>query len=97
MELMLGVAAAVKSMHQFRVSSSAADTRAARAVRREGEEADEDLARRVGQPKRSNGPRMEDSEDQPLMADEVTQSQEGVQDGGIRPYAHRDIKPGELI
>jgi hypothetical protein len=28
------------------------------------------------------------------MDDEVTQSQEGVQDGGLRPYAHRDIKPG---
>jgi hypothetical protein len=30
------------------------------------------------------------------MDDEVTQSQEGVQDGDLRPYAHRDVKPGEL-
>lgn len=95
MVLMLGVANALKSMHQFRVVGGAANTQAARAVRREGAEADGDTARRAGKPK----PRMndDDQENEPLMDDEVTQSQEGVQDGGLRPYAHRDVKPGGYI
>lgn len=97
MELMLGVATALKSMHQYRVAGNATSTRAAKAVRREGEEADEELARRMGKPARRTSHRAgEDPENEPLMDDEVTQSQEGVQDGGLRPYAHRDIKPGEF-
>lgn len=39
----------------------------------------------------------EDEENEPLMDDEVTRSQEGVQEGGLRPYAHRDIKPGGCL
>lgn len=97
MVLMLGVAKALKSMHQYRVARGAPTTHAAQAVKREGEEADEDLARQAGKPKRRTSHRMgEEPENEPLIDDEVTQSQEGVQDGGLRPYAHRDIKPGKL-
>ncbi|CAK47067.1 uncharacterized protein An16g08180, partial [Aspergillus niger] len=39
----------------------------------------------------------EEEENEPLMDDEVTISQEGVQDGDLRPYAHRDIKPGNIM
>ena len=31
------------------------------------------------------------------MDDEITRSQEGVAEGDFRPYAHRDIKPGEFV
>merc|ERR1711964_155356 len=33
----------------------------------------------------------------PLMEDEVTQSQEGMAPGEVRAYAHRDIKPGNIM
>lgn len=99
MMLMLGVANALQSMHQYRVKSGAPSTRKAKGVRREGEEAD---AERTMQMKPKRRPSQmhgddEDEENEPLMDDEVTQSQEGVQDGGLRPYAHRDIKPGNIM
>lgn len=97
MILMLGVARALKSMHQYRVKSGAGATRKAKAVRREGEAADEEVTMQM-KPKRRASHRVngqEDEENEPLMDDEVTRSQEGVQDGDLRPYAHRDIKPGE--
>lgn len=98
MALMLGVANALKAMHQYRVKSNAGTTRKAKTVRREGEEADTELAMRMEAPKRRASQRVdedEDEENEPLMDDEVTRSQEGVQDGDLRPYAHRDVKPGE--
>lgn len=92
---MLGVAKALKSMHQYKVKSAAPSTRQAKSVRREGAKADEDLSRQMGKPKRRNTHRADgDVEQEPLMDDEVTQSQEGVAEGDFRPYAHRDIKPG---
>ncbi|KAE8373347.1 kinase-like domain-containing protein [Aspergillus bertholletiae] len=97
MVLMLGVATALRAMHQYRVKSGAGPTRKAKAGRRESEEADTSM--RMGKPKRraTQGADDEDSENEPLMDDEVTRSQEGVQDGGLRPYAHRDIKPGNIM
>jgi serine/threonine kinase 16 len=97
MSLMLGVAKALKSMHQYRVKTGSAGTRQAKAIRREGEQADEELSRKVGKPKRRNTHGLDDDvEQEPLMDDEVTASQEGVGEGDFRPYAHRDIKPGKL-
>ncbi|KAB8226103.1 kinase-like domain-containing protein [Aspergillus novoparasiticus] len=97
MVLMLGVATALRAMHQYRVKSGAGPTRKAKAVRREGEEADTSM--RMSKPKRraTQVADDEDSENEPLMDDEVTRSQEGVQDGGLRPYAHRDIKLGNIM
>ncbi|CRG92123.1 serine/threonine kinase 16 [Talaromyces islandicus] len=98
MSLMLGVAKALKSMHQYRVKTGSAGTRQAKAIRREGEQADEELSRKVGKPKRRNTHGLDDDvEQEPLMDDEVTASQEGVGEGDFRPYAHRDIKPGNIM
>lgn len=98
MVLMLGVAHAMRSMHQYRVRSGAGSTRRAKAVRNEGAAADAEMKMQMGKPKRRPSNRVdEDPENEPLMDDEVTQSQEGVEDGEIRPYAHRDIKPGEYL
>lgn len=97
MVLMLGVANALKAMHHYRVRGGSGPTRKAKAVRREGEQADADLAMQMGKPKRRASQRVdEESENEPLMDDEVTRTQEGVDEGGLRPYAHRDIKPGEF-
>ncbi|OKL56800.1 hypothetical protein UA08_07769 [Talaromyces atroroseus] len=98
MTLMLGVAKALKAMHQYKVKSGSAASRQAKNVRREGEQADEELARKVGKPKRRNTHGVDDDvEQEPLMDDEVTRSQEGVAEGEYRPYAHRDIKPGNIM
>lgn len=95
MVLMLGVANALRAMHLYRVKSGTGPTRKAKAVRREGAEADADTAMRMPKPKRRTSQNVdEEEENEPLMDDEVTISQEGVQDGDLRPYAHRDIKPG---
>lgn len=98
MMLMLGVAKALQAMHQYRVKSGASSMRKAKAVRREGEEADAERSMQM-KPKRgaSHHADDEDEENEPLMDDEVTRSQEGVQDGDLRPYAHRDIKPGKIV
>ncbi|XHG02686.1 hypothetical protein AWENTII_006029 [Aspergillus wentii] len=98
MVLMLGVANALKAMHHYRVRSGSGPTRKAKAVRREGEQADADLAMQMGKPKRRASQRVDkESENEPLMDDEVTRTQEGVDEGGLRPYAHRDIKPGNIM
>ena len=100
MVLMLGVARALKAMHQYRVkgapggSGSAARARDVREqAAMEDEDAAEDVARRTA---RRRGTGDEDIEqEQPLMDGEVTRAQEGVAEGELRSYAHRDIKPGE--
>ncbi|RMJ27307.1 serine threonine protein kinase [Aspergillus sp. HF37] len=98
MVLMLGVANAMKSMHQYRVRSGAGSTRRAKAVRNEGDAADAEVGMQMGNPKRRTSHRVdEDPENEPLMDDEVTRSQEGVDEGDVRPYAHRDIKPGNVM
>jgi serine/threonine kinase 16 len=97
MVLMLGVARALKSMHQYRVKSRAAATKKAKAVRSEGEMAGEGASLPMGKIARpSTRQDDDDTEQEPLMDGEVTISQEGVEEGGLRPYAHRDIKPGIL-
>ncbi|KAL9604824.1 MAG: hypothetical protein Q9219_000272, partial [cf. Caloplaca sp. 3 TL-2023] len=113
MVLFLGVARALKAMHQYRVKGAPGGERArreAKGVRREGEEADKDAAReaRRANQKRKKRKRKEvvdgddddeenDVEQEPLMNGEVIRSQEGVEEGEIRAYAHRDIKPGNIM
>lgn len=104
MVLFLGVARALKAMHQYRVKGGPGGPIAlkkARAVREEGADADRDAARNAKQRSRRKGvtgensdPDQRDVEQEPLMPGEVTRSQEGVLEGEIRAYAHRDIKPG---
>lgn len=51
-------------------------------------------SKRRSRSRRANGLVGDTEAEQPLMEDEVTRSQAGVQRGEIRAYAHRDIKPG---
>lgn len=111
MVLFLGVARALKAMHQYRVKSGSGGPGAvkkARAVRQEGADMDRDAARKAKQRRRrkeftedeeeeGDDPDRRDIEQEPLMAGEVTKSQEGVEEGEIRAYAHRDIKPGKYL
>ena len=99
MILFLGVARALKAMHQYRVKGApggVASQRKAKGVRQEAAEADQDAAKRSKQRRRREAPErnQEDVEQEPLMEGEVTRAQEGVGEGELRAYAHRDIKPG---
>lgn len=93
LRLFLGIAQGLKAMHQYRVKGapggSESQARAAR-VRRDAQLQDEDAARQA----RRGG--ADDEAGERLMPDEITQSQEGVPDGEMRAYAHRDIKPGAI-
>ena len=100
MILFLGVAQALKAMHQYRVKRGPGGERAQRKaidVREAAEEADIDAKKKAARRKRKTGDHMEvdDEQEQPLMDDEVTRSQEGVGEGDLRAYAHRDVKPGK--
>ncbi|KAI1907216.1 Serine/threonine-protein kinase env7 [Ophidiomyces ophidiicola] len=90
MTLMLGVANALRSMHRYRVNTGTISK--SRTTRERGGAADlspRKMSRRVGED--------EDTEQEPLMDGEVVQSQEGMEEGDYRPYAHRDIKPGNIM
>ncbi|KAL9637436.1 MAG: hypothetical protein Q9164_002187 [Protoblastenia rupestris] len=100
MVLFLGVARALKSMHQYRVKGAPggeASQRKARGVRQEAAEADQDAAKKAKRRRKEQEVEDGDVEQEPLMEGEVTRSQEGVGDGEIRAYAHRDIKPGNIM
>lgn len=105
MVLFLGVCKALKAMHQYRVKEGpgGADSLGkANRVRKEAARADKDAEERVEMTagkKRGKGMNRDDMEQEeveaePLMEDEVAMSQEGIAPGGMRAYAHRDIKPG---
>jgi len=97
MVLFLGVCEALKAMHYYKVQGGpggAQSQQDAKRIRKEATRADASAAEeRRG---RKGGRDMDDTEQQePLMDGEVTMSQEGIAPGGIRAYAHRDIKPGK--
>ena len=92
MVLFLGVCKALKAMHQYRVPQNGPSTEGrnkarAKRIREEAVRADEEARLEI------DG----DEEEQPLVDSEVTMAQEGVAPGGVRSYAHRDVKPGESI
>ncbi len=97
MILFLGVTNALKAMHQYKVKSARRGTNVQKKAegRQEAEGADQDAKRKAKQ-RRMTKQDQEDIEQEPLMDGEVTRSQEGVQEGEIRAYAHRDIKPGNF-
>ncbi|KAL8631548.1 hypothetical protein Q9189_002766 [Teloschistes chrysophthalmus] len=100
MVLFLGVARALKAMHQYRVKGAPGGEAArqrAKNVRAEAEEADKDAVRRAKTRRKDVDADEEDVEQEPLMNGEVTRSQEGVGDGELRAYAHRDVKPGNIM
>lgn len=100
MILFLGVAKALKAMHRYRVKGAPGGPQSrqnAKKLRQEAEEADKDAARKArSRRKDADISEEEDIEQEPLMNGEVTRSQEGVEDGEMRAYAHRDVKPGTL-
>jgi serine/threonine kinase 16 len=101
--LFLGVCRALKAMHQYRVKGAPggeAARKKARKVRQEAEEADRDAEDEAIQAntRRKRSQREDgDTEQEPLMETEVMAAQEGVAEGDIRSYAHRDIKPGNIM
>ncbi len=109
MRLFLGVCKALKAMHQYRVRDGTkgvdGQNRAKRvrgdAARADNEAADEVAASgtksRKAKGRAREGDDDADTEQEPLMEGEVSMAQEGVEEGEIRAYAHRDIKPGLFI
>jgi serine/threonine kinase 16 len=95
MVLFLGVCKALKSMHQYKVKGGPGGDAAVGKARRVREEAARADAQAV-EAARDAGRDDDEEEEQPLMEDEITQSQDGVAPGKERAYAHRDIKPGPL-
>ena len=93
MELFLGVCKGLKAMHQYRVPRGGAgeqNRKKARRLRDEGAAADRAARAEAGDDDAHE-------ESQPLVEDEVTASQAGVEPGGVRAYAHRDMKPGNVM
>jgi len=99
MVLFLGVCKALKAMHNYKVQGGGAKgVKNARKVRGQAAQADQEAAEEVEQQRGRQGGREVDPESEqqePLMEGEVAISQEGIAPGGIRAYAHRDIKPGK--
>ncbi|KAF2435877.1 serine/threonine protein kinase-like protein [Tothia fuscella] len=96
MVLFLGVCKALKTMHQYKVKGGpggAAAVGKAQRVREEAARADAQAAEAA----RDAGRDEDEEEEQPLMEDEITRSQDGVAPGKARAYAHRDIKPGNVM
>ena len=104
MVLFLGVCRALKAMHQYRVKGAPGGEDArqkAKRVRDEAAEADREAEEEVVQAntrrKRRDNRDDAEIENEPLMEGEVMVAQEGVAEGDIRSYAHRDIKPGNIM
>lgn len=107
MKLMLGVCNALKAMHQYHIRNAnpnASARAAAKVVREEAASEDADAARRKARAQKrtmtadqQHQSDMADEQEEPLMPDEVTRAQEGKSPGDTRAYAHRDIKPGNIM
>ncbi|MCJ1336194.1 hypothetical protein MMC09_001470 [Bachmanniomyces sp. S44760] len=105
MVLMRGVCEGVKALHCYRVGGGRGGD--ARKVRREGERVDreregerEERKMKKGGRKKGGGHQGEEGvemESEPLMEGEVMRSQDGIAEGEVRAYAHRDIKPGNIM
>ena len=98
MVLFLGVCRALKAMHQYRVGGPGGGAKKAKKVRQEAADADEDATIQANTRRKRRSLDDEQESQQPLMeTGEVMAAQEGVAEGAIRSYAHRDIKPGNIM
>ncbi|KAF2132661.1 kinase-like protein [Dothidotthia symphoricarpi CBS 119687] len=103
MVLFLGVCKALKAMHQYKVKGGPGGAKSeakAKGVRKAGAKADAHAAESMEmRPNRRHRENDDDSEQEaePLMEGEITMEAEGIAPGGARAYAHRDIKPGNIM
>ncbi|KAF2001169.1 serine/threonine kinase 16 [Amniculicola lignicola CBS 123094] len=102
MVLFLGVCKALKSMHQYKVKGAAQNVGNAKKIRKEAAQADAEAAEEAKMEMRaSRRHREHDDEEEmdaePLLEGEDSMAQEGIVAGGERAYAHRDIKPGNIM
>lgn len=98
MVLFLGVCKALKAMHYYKVQGGPGGVESlenAKRIRNEAQREDDDAEERRGR-RSERETDDEDEQQEPLMEGEVTISQQGIAPGGIRAYAHRDIKPGKF-
>jgi serine/threonine kinase 16 len=103
MALFLGVCKALKAMHQYKVKGGpggAKSDRNAKKVRRDAARADAQAAEAMEmRPSRRNRENDDDDDQEAegLLESEDTMAQEGIAAGAVRAYAHRDIKPGNIM
>ncbi|PVI08192.1 serine/threonine protein kinase-like protein [Periconia macrospinosa] len=104
MQLFLGVCKALKAMHQYKVGEGPGGKKSlgkAKRVRNDAARADNEAAGEAMEMRPNRQHRKddddEDMEAEPLMEGEVTLAQEGIAPGGESAYAHRDIKPGNIM
>ncbi|KAH8657600.1 kinase-like domain-containing protein [Tricladium varicosporioides] len=102
MVLFLGVCKALKAMHNYNIGGpgGVSSQKKAKRIRGEAAMADHEAEEEVEQQRgRQKGREIDpDSEQQePLMEGEVSMAQEGAAPGDIKAYAHRDIKPGNIM
>lgn len=102
MNLFLGMAQGLKAMHQYRVKGGrgGAAERDATKIRQAAGAEDRDARNKAKGKTRASDALQDDEADEaeaPLMDEEVTASQVGVAAGEVRAYAHRDIKPGNVM
>ncbi|KAK3657152.1 Serine/threonine-protein kinase env7 [Elasticomyces elasticus] len=108
MVLFLGVCKALKAMHQYHAKGPPGGERSrkkAKKVRMEAEEADEDaeqkaIAANTSRRRRDREQDEEDAEQEPLVDNSLAAAENDTADaaGSYKPcYAHRDIKPGNIM
>lgn len=102
MILFLGVCRALKAMHQYKVGEAPggkASRRKAKSVRQDAAQADREAQEEVTRANQSRrrSQRGDETDQEPLMESEVMAAQDGLADGQMRSYAHRDIKPGNIM
>ncbi|KAF2707777.1 Pkinase-domain-containing protein [Pleomassaria siparia CBS 279.74] len=103
MVLFLGVCKALKAMHQYKVKGGPGGAKSlgkAKKVRKEAAMADQELVENMemrASRRHREGDDDDEQENEPFLEAEVTMAQEGIAPGGERAYAHRDIKPGNIM
>jgi serine/threonine kinase 16 len=100
MVLFLGVCKALKAMHNYKVGGApggVSNQKKAKRVKGQAASADQELAEEAEERRGRQAAREVDSDSEQqeaLLEPEILTAQEGIAPGGIRAYAHRDIKPG---